>query len=300
MAIVNESESPPANEPPSQFQPYIPASKVIPEFTWSAVLVGAVLGIIFGASSLYLMLKVGMTVSASSSIAVLSITLFRVFSRLSIVRQATILENNIVQTTGSAGESIAFGVGATMPALLLLGFDMDVGRVMVVSVLGGVLGILMMIPLRRAFIVEKHGELKYPEGTACAEVLIVGEKGGSSAKTVFIGFACAAVYQILWQGLNLWKEVVRRPLSWFKGASPALEVNPALLGVGYIIGPRIASIMVAGGVLATFVLSPSSRLFGDNLAEPLYPGIKPIKQMTDEEIGRTYIRYIGAGPVAAG
>src|SRR5439155_14875811 len=162
------------------------------------------------------------------------------------------------------------------------------------------LGILMMIPLRRAFIVEKHGELKYPEGTACAEVLIVGEKGGSSAKTVFIGFACAAVYQILWQGLNLWKEVVRRPLSWFKGASPALEVNPALLGVGYIIGPRIASIMVAGGVLATFVLSPSIRLFGDNLAEPLYPGTRPIGQMTDEEIGRTYIRYIGAGAVAAG
>lgn len=300
MAAPTETESASANQGPGQFQPYISASQQIPEFTLSAVLVGAVLGIIFGASSLYLMLKVGMTVSASIPIAVLSITLFRVFSRLSIVRKATILENNIVQTTGSAGESIAFGVGATMPALLLLGFEMDVGRVLVVSVLGGVLGILMMIPLRRAFIVEKHGELKYPEGTACAEVLIVGEKGGSSAKTVFIGFACAAIYQILWQGLNLWKEVVRRPLSWFKGASPALEVNPALLGVGYIIGPRIASIMVAGGVLATFVLSPSIRLFGDNLAEPLYPGIKPINQMSDVDIGRTYIRYIGAGAVAAG
>jgi putative OPT family oligopeptide transporter len=300
MASANESESPAANEPPSQFQPYIPASKVIPEFTWPAVVVGAVLGIVFGASSLYLMLKVGMTVSASIPIAVLSITLFRVFSGLGIVRKATILENNIVQTTGSAGESIAFGVGATMPALLLLGFEMEIGRVLVVSVLGGILGILMMIPLRRAFIVEKHGDLKYPEGTACAEVLIVGEKGGSSAKTVFIGFACAAIYQILWQGLNLWKEVVRRPLNWFKGASPALEVNPALLGVGYIIGPRIASIMVAGGVLATFVLSPSIRLFGDNLIEPLYPGIKPIKDMSDEEIGRIYIRYIGAGAVAAG
>src|SRR5262245_37602227 len=300
MALANESELTPANEPPSQFQPYIPPSKVIPEFTWPAVLVGAVLGIVFGASSLYLMLKVGMTVSASIPIAVLSITLFRVFSGLGIVRKATILENNIVQTTGSAGESIAFGVGATMPALLLLGFEMEIGRVLVVSVLGGILGILMMIPLRRAFIVEKHGELKYPEGTACAEVLIVGEKGGSSAKTVFIGFACAAIYQILWQGLNLWKEVVRKPLSWFKGASPALEVNPALLGVVYIIGPLIASIMVAGGVLATFVLSPSIRLFGDNLVEPLYPGIRPISQMTDEEIGRIYVRYIGAGAVAAG
>ncbi|HEV2947095.1 MAG TPA: oligopeptide transporter, OPT family [Gemmataceae bacterium] len=300
MAAPTEVVSTSGNKGGSQFQPYVPASQHIPELTVSAVLVGAVLGIIFGASSLYLMLKVGMTVSASIPIAVLSITLFRVFSGLGIVRKATILENNIVQTTGSAGESIAFGVGATMPALLLLGFEMEIGRVLVVSVLGGILGILMMIPLRRAFIVEKHGELKYPEGTACAEVLIVGEKGGSSAKTVFIGFACAAIYQILWQGLNLWKEVVRKPLSWFKGTSPALEVNPALLGVGYIIGPRIASIMVAGGVLATFVLSPSIRLFGDNLVEPLYPGIKPIKQMTDEEIGRIYIRYIGAGAVAAG
>jgi putative OPT family oligopeptide transporter len=300
MAAPTVSTSSSGSKGTSQFQPYVPDSRHIPELTLSAVLVGAVLGIIFGASSLYLMLKVGMTVSASIPIAVLSITLFRVFSGLGIVRKATILENNIVQTTGSAGESIAFGVGATMPALLLLGFEMEIGRVLVVSVLGGVLGILMMIPLRRAFIVEKHGELKYPEGTACAEVLIVGEKGGSSAKTVFIGFGCAALYQILWQGLNLWKETVRRPLSWFKGASPALEVNPALLGVGYIIGPRIASIMVAGGVLATFVLSPSIRLFGDNLAEPLYPGIKPINQMKDIDIWRTYIRYIGAGAVAAG
>src|SRR5438105_12348328 len=156
MAIVNESESPPANEPPSQFQPYIPASKVIPEFTWPAVVVGALLGIIFGASSLYLLLKVGMTVSASVPIAVLSITLFRVFSKVFGFRRATILENNIVQTTGSAGESIAFGVGVTMPALLLLGFEMEVSRVMTVSILGGILGILMMIPLRRAFIVKQR------------------------------------------------------------------------------------------------------------------------------------------------
>jgi putative OPT family oligopeptide transporter len=272
----------------------------MPEFTWSAVIVGALLGILFGASSLYLMLKVGMTVSASIPVAVLSITLFRVLSRLPFIRKATILENNIVQTTGSAGESIAFGVGATMPALLLLGFEMDIGRVLVVAVLGGLLGILMMIPLRRAFIVEKHGELKYPEGTACAEVLIVGEQGGSSAKTVFIGFGIAAVYQFLWQGLNLWKEVVSRPLKWFKGATPALEVNPALLGVGYIIGPRIASIMVAGGVLAAFVLTPAIRMFGDSLDKPLYPGTKAISEMSNEEIGRIYVRYIGAGAVAAG
>jgi putative OPT family oligopeptide transporter len=282
------------------YKPYVPDDVRLPEFTWSAVLVGTFLGILFGASSLYLMLKVGMTVSASIPVAVLSITLFRVLARLPGFHKANILENNIVQTAGSAGESIAFGVGATMPALLLLGFEMDISRVMVVAVLGGLLGILMMIPLRRAFIVEKHHELTYPEGTACADVLIVGEQGGSNAKTVFIGFGLAFLYQFLWQGLNLWKEVVRKPLSWFKGASPALEVNPALLGVGYIIGPRIASIMVAGGVLATFVLTPSIRLFGDNLKEKLYPGEKLIAEMSDEEIGKIYVRYIGAGAVAAG
>jgi putative OPT family oligopeptide transporter len=298
---ANDLQATPAGAGPG-VKPYVADQVRMPEFTWSAVILGTVLGILFGASSLYLMLKVGMTVSASIPVAVLSITLFRVFSRLGFVRKATILENNIVQTTGSAGESIAFGVGATMPALLLLGFEMDIGRVMVVAVLGGVLGILMMIPLRRAFIVEKHHELKYPEGTACAEVLIVGEKGGSSAKTVFIGFGIAFLYQFLWQGLNLWKEVVRWSLKRFKfpGASPALEVNPALLGVGYIIGPRIASIMVAGGVLATFVLIPAIRMFGDHLGETLLPGDKLISAMSDEEIGKIYVRYIGAGAVAAG
>src|SRR5438445_12135481 len=178
-------------------QPYIPDAETIPEFTWQAVAVGAVLGVLFGASSLYLLLKVGMTVSASVPIAVLSITLFRVFSKSFGMRRATILENNIVQTTGSAGESIAFGVGVTMPALLLLGFEMDITRVMVVSVLGGVLGILMMIPLRRAFIVKQHGKLVYPEGTACAEVLVAGEKGGATARMVFIGFGIAAVHKFL-------------------------------------------------------------------------------------------------------
>src|SRR3989440_8086229 len=187
-------------------QPYIPDEKAIPEFTWPAVLVGAILGIIFGASSLYLLLKVGMTVSASVPIAVLSITLFRALSQAFGFRRATILENNIVQTAGSAGESIAFGVGVTMPALFLLGFDMDVTRVMTVSVLGGILGILMMIPLRRAFIVKQHGKLIYPEGTACAEVLIAGEKGGSSARMVFIGFGIALGHKFLTAADKLWSD----------------------------------------------------------------------------------------------
>src|SRR5205807_9515669 len=172
----------------------------------SAVLVGAVLGIVFGASSLYLVLKVGLTVSASIPVAVLSITLFRVFAKVFSIRRANILENNIVQTTGSAGESIAFGVGVTMPALMLIGFDMDIVRVMTVSVLGGLLGILMMIPLRRAFIVKQHGTLKYPEGTACAEVLVAGEKGGATARMVFIGFGIALVHKFLTAAFKLWPD----------------------------------------------------------------------------------------------
>src|ERR1700704_264973 len=199
MAVDNEAATP-------AHQPYVPDSVQMPEFTWSAVLVGAFLGILFGASSLYLVLKVGMTVSASVPIAVLSISLFRAISKLTGFRRSTILENNIVQTTGSAGESIAFGVGVTMPALLLLGFEMDVVRVMTVSVLGGLLGILMMIPLRRAFIVKQHGTLTYPEGTACAEVLIAGEKGGSTARMVFVGFGIALAHKFLTGASRLWAE----------------------------------------------------------------------------------------------
>src|SRR5262249_13575536 len=225
-------ESAPSSGQSIGVKPYVSDEARIPEFTWTAVLLGAVLGIIFGASSLYLVLKVGMTVSASIPVAVMSITLFRLFSRIFGLRPATILENNIVQTTGSAGESIAFGGGVTGPALVLLGFELEIGRVMVVSFLGGMLGILMTVLFRCAFIVRQQGKLKYPEGTACADVLIVGEQGGSSAQTVFIGFGIAAIYQFLWQGMKLWKEVPSTLLGWFKSAEPAIEVNPALLGVG--------------------------------------------------------------------
>jgi putative OPT family oligopeptide transporter len=292
----------PAAEPTAParaHEPYIPDDAQIPEFSWPAVIVGTLLGIIFGASSLYLVLKVGMTVSASIPVAVLSITLFRLFSRVLGVRRATILENNIVQTTGSAGESIAFGVGVTMPALMLLGFEMEIGRVMMVSVLGGLLGILMMIPLRRAFIMRQHGVLKYPEGTACADVLIVGEQGGASAKTVFVGFGIAFVYQFLCGGLKLWKDTAQRSIAWFQNATASIEVNPALLGVGYIIGPKISCVMVAGGVLASFVLVPAIRFFAQG-AGTIYPGTHPIAGMGETEIWKSYVLYIGAGAVAAG
>jgi len=292
-----------------EHKPYVPANQTMPELGLAPVIVGVILGIIFGASSLYLVLQVGMTVSASIPIAVLSITLFRLFTPL-FGRNATILENNIVQTTGSAGESIAFGVGVTMPALLILGYNLELTRVMLVATLGGLLGVLMMIPLRRVFIVKQHGKLVYPEGVACADVLIVGEKGGASAKTVFAGFGLGFVYMFLMKALKFWPDEPSRLLKFFRrdgstafefqGAHVALEASPALLGVGYVIGPRIACIMVAGGVLASWVLTPAIVLFGSGRTTPLYPAEKLISQMSVGEIWHDYVLYIGAGAVAAG
>jgi putative OPT family oligopeptide transporter len=295
----------PAGEEPAPHVPFVPDDADIPEFTWTAVAMGAVLGIVFGASSLYLVLKVGLTVSASIPVAVLSITLFRLFSKVTGLRRATILENNIVQTTGSAGESIAFGVGVTIPALLLLGFDMDAVRVMTVGVLGGLLGILMMIPLRRAFIVKQHGKLKYPEGTACADVLIVGEQGGATAAMVFLGFTLAFIYKFVMQGLNLFKDTVNVALSSARGgglpgAILGSEVSPELLGVGYIIGPRIGSTMLAGGALAYLVIAPMIVFFSANQTAPLPPATKLVSELGASGLRNAYILYIGAGAVAAG
>src|SRR5437016_511917 len=216
-SLLMSSESPSENS----HQPYVAESAVMPEMTWSALLLGTLLGLIFAASSLYLVLKVGMTVSASIPVAVLAITLFRALSNAFGFRRATILENNIVQTAGSAGESIAFGVGVTMPALMMLGFDMDPARVMVVSILGGILGILALIPLRRAFIVKMHGRpgqegtLLYPEGTACAQVLISGEKGGTTGLTVFVGFGIAFAHKFLTEGMNLLRTTLKWPLAFY-------------------------------------------------------------------------------------
>ena len=308
-----------SREKVAEHQPYVPDQQILHEFTWRAVLLGVVLGILFGASSLYLLLKVGMTVSASVPIAVLSITLFRSLSQSFGFRRVTILENNIVQTTGSAGESIAFGVGVTMPALFLLGYEMDVTRVMTVSILGGLLGILMMIPLRRAFIVKQHGTLPYPEGTACAEVLMAGEKGGSSARMVFIGFGIALAHKFLTVAGKLWSDEPSQNLysvaadgskSGLKGAAVSGELSPELLGVGYIIGPRIASLMMAGAVLSYFVLAPLIATFGEKAMEAIGPAVSVggdsskdtglIRNMGPGEIKSNYLRFIGAGAVAAG
>jgi putative OPT family oligopeptide transporter len=304
------------------FRPYIPAGAKLRELTPLPLIVGTLLGIVFGASSLYLVLKVGLTVSASIPVAVISITLFRVLSKLGM-RDATILENNIVQTAGSAGESIAFGLGVTMPAIMILGFDLEITRVMLVAVLGGLLGILMMIPLRRALIVHQHGYLKYPEGTACAEVLKAGASDESKAaasktavkeaakvedesatggKIIITGFGIGFLYYGIEQIFKSWKEyptkVFGRP---FEAASLSLENNPALLGVGYIIGPRIASIMVGGGVLSFLVLIPMIKYFGGGWMTPLAPETTLlIKDMSVSQIQKSYVLYIGAGAVAAG
>jgi putative OPT family oligopeptide transporter len=315
----------PAPEEPraAAFRPFIPADVRLPELTLMPLIVGTLLGIIFGASSLYLVLKVGLTVSASIPVAVISLTFFRLMQKLG-GRGATILENNIVQTAGSAGESIAFGVGVTMPAIMILGFDLEITRVMLVAVLGGLLGILMMIPLRRALIVQQHGLLKYPEGTACAEVLKAGASDEeraiaaraaaaagdapaaqaatqSGAKAIFAGFGIGFVYYAAMEVLKLWKDTPEKVFGKpFEAGSVAAEINPTLLGVGYIIGPRIASIMCAGGVLAYLVLIPAIKFFGGASTGIIPPGTVPIAEMTPNAIRGAYVLYIGAGAVAAG
>jgi putative OPT family oligopeptide transporter len=281
---------------PEIHKPYIPASANLAEFTPRAIILGALFGIIFGASTVYLGLKVGLTVSASIPIAVLSITILRLLGR------ATILENNIVQTTGSAAESIAAGIVFTIPALLILGLDLDITRTSLIAAAGGLLGVLLMIPLRRSLIVKEHGNLPYPEGTACAEVLIVGEKGGSDAKTVFLGFGVGLIYKFLMSGFKFWKEVPAKILTWFQGARVAAEISPELMGVGYIIGPRVASYMLGGGVIAALVLTPLIKFFGAGLTTNIFPAPpgELIKNMSASMVFDRYVRYIAAGAVAAG
>ncbi len=283
------------------FKPYISASDLVPEFTPKAIILGSLFGIIFGAATVYLGLKVGLTVSASIPIAVLAISIFKRFGK------ATILESNIVQTIGSAGESVAAGVVFTIPALLFLAGGREYFQyfqIFVLALIGGILGVLFMIPLRRSLIVKEHGNLPYPEGTACADVLIAGEKGGSLARLVYYGLGIAFLYKLLMSIIGLWKEV---PTIVF-GRNSALpngtingEITPELLGVGYIIGPRIAGVMVAGGVLSWLALIPLITIIGDGLTLPMPPETtKLISEMSPREIWNRYIRYIGAGAVTFG
>lgn len=287
-----------AEAPQKQFQPYIPAATVIPEFTPKAIVAGAIFGIIFGAATVYLALTAGLTVTASIPIAVLSISLLRPL-------KATILENNIVQTIGSAGESIAAGVAFTIPALIFLEGGaqfFNYWNIFSLALVGGTLGVLFMVPLRRALIVQEHGTLPYPEGTAAADVLIAGEKGGNLAKKVFAGLGIAALYRIPMSILGLWKETpiysaARNAV--FPRATVACDVTPEYLGVGYIIGPKIAGVLVAGGVLSYLVLIPLIAIIGDALPTVLAPAGAPIGEMDYNGIRLGYVRFIGAGAVAA-
>ncbi|NUQ22019.1 MAG: oligopeptide transporter, OPT family, partial [Gemmatimonadaceae bacterium] len=277
------------------------------ELTVSGILLGILLGLVFAASSVYLALKIGLTVSASIPIAVLSITIFRYAARVFRAKPATILQNNIVQTTGSAGESIAAGTVFTLPALLLLGYALPWSRVAAVATVGGLLGVLLMIPLRKSLIVKEHRNLKYPEGTACAEVLIVGEERGVQAKTVFMGFGLGALYKFVNAGLKLWQEV---PAKIIQRALPnggtelfgeiRAEISPELTGVGYIIGPKISGYLFAGGMLSFFVLIPAIKLFGSGLTTTVLPlDTKLIRDMSPMEIRASYVYFIGAGAVTA-
>ena len=282
------SDPPRAEVHKAAHQPYIPADKSPAELTIRAVVLGVILGIFFALSSVYLGLKVGLTVSASIPIAVMAITLFRWFRM-----RSTILENNIVQTTGSAGESIAAGVAFTLPSLLIMGFELELMRVLLVALLGGLIGVLMMIPLRQGLIVKEHGKLAYPEGTACADVLIVGEKGGTEATTVFLGFFVGLGYAFLNIVTRLWADTATFALTFgdkLKKAMIAFEVSPPMLGVGYIIGPKVAANMLAGGMLAFVVLIPLiAHLGGPDVAA-----------MSPYALRNEYILYIGAGAVATG
>jgi len=303
--LLSSESSHIANAP---FRPYIPSIVNLRELTLSSLILGTLLGVIFGAASLYLVLKVGLTISASVPIAIISITLFRVLSKVGW-RNATILERTIVQSAGSAGESIAFGLGVTMPAIILLGFDLDVARVILVAILGGTLGILIMIPLRRVLITQHHDVLKYPEGTSCAEVLKAGtsvesrtdsrsvepEAGG---KIILAGFGISFIYQVIGRSLYGWKDVSEKILrAPFSGASISAEISPTLLGIGYIIGPRSASLMCAGGVFSFLVLIPFIKFFGGGLVSPLAPGFIPISDMGPYDIRRSYVLFIGVGTI---
>jgi len=281
------------------FQPFVGSHESRPEFTARALILGALFGILFGAVTVYVGLRAGLTVAASIPISVLSISILRAFGR------ASILENNIVQTTGNAGQSIASGVIFTLPALIFLGFDLESTRIFALALFGGWLGVLFMIPLRRQLIVEEHGSLTYPEGTACADVLMAGERGGSFASRVFLGLGLGGIYT-LFQNENLFGLFPGTPnyspdlgtQHLLKGGAIRADVTSEYLGVGYIIGMRVAAVMLAGGVFSWLVLMPAIYFFGSHLNAPLYPGTTLIKDMSPSDLWRTYVRPMGAGAVA--
>ena len=279
----------------TEFQPYVKPNDSRPEFTFRAIFLGCIFGILFGAVTVYVGLRAGLTVAASIPIAVLSISVLRALGR------ASILENNIVQTTGNAGQSIAAGVIFTLPALIFLGFDLEYSRIFFLALLGGWLGVFFMIPLRRELIVKEHGHLTYPEGTACADVLLAGERGGSFASRVFWGLGLGGLYTLFQNGslFSAWPGTPNYEPKWLPGSAIRADATPEYLGVGYIIGPRVAGTIFAGGVFSWLVLMPAIHFFGAHFTGPIYPGTQPISQMTPSDLWAAYVRPMGAGAVAA-
>ncbi len=286
----------------NDFKPFVPANKTLPEFTKTSIILGIILAVVFGGANAYLGLRVGMTVSASIPAAVISMGIIR-----KILRKDSILENNMVQTIGSAGESVAAGAIFTLPALFLWATEWGTSspsliEIAVIALIGGVLGILFMVPLRKALIVQEHGTLPYPEGQACAEVLVAGEEGGDKASTVFAGLGIAAAYKFITDGLLVFPSEVHYEIPAYKGSGVGMDVLPALLGVGYICGPKISSYLFCGGVLGWFVIMPLIVLFGADIT--IFPATVSIAQLYAEggsnAIWSNYIRYIGAGAVACG
>ena len=282
--------------PPGEFRTYIGAEESLGEFTIRAVVLGALFGLLFGAVTVYVGLRAGLTVSASIPISVLSISILRAFGR------STILENNVVQTTGSAGESLAAGVMFTIPALIFLGFgkEFTFWRIFPLALLGGWLGVLFMVPIRRQLIVKEHGNLSFPEGTACADVLVAGERGGSFAGRVFWGLGLGGIYTFLMNTVQAWTSQPEARPNWYPGASFRAAITSEYLGVGYIIGPRVSGILFAGGIISWLVMMPAIKFYGQLAGNtPIYPSTIPIPQMTPDQIWSSYIRPMGAGAVAA-
>ena len=283
----------------NKFVPFVPANKVMPEFTVVSIIIGIIIAVLFGAANAYLGLRVGMTISASIPAAVISMGIIR-----GILKRESILENNIVQTIGSAGESLAAGVIFTIPALFIWAqqglTEVNLIRIIIISLVGGLLGVIFMIPLRRALIVNEHGTLPYPEGTACAEVLQAGEEGGDKASTVFAGLGIGALYKFIADGLKLFPSEIEWSIKGFKGATIGIDVLPALLGVGYIVGPKISAYMLSGAIVGWLALIPLITMLGASGEIIMFPATVPISQLSAGAIWSNYIRYIGAGAVAFG
>lgn len=286
------------SEPKPAFKPFVSADENPPELTVTSIVIGILMAILFGAANAYLGLRVGMTVSASIPAAVISMGVIRF-----ILRKDSILENNMVQTIGSAGESVAAGAIFTLPAIFLWAKEgvttaPSLLTIAVIAAIGGSLGVFFMIPLREALIVKEHGTLPYPEGSACADVLEAGETGGAKAVTVFSGLGIAAIYKLIADGFVLFPSEVSWEIKGYKGAGFGADVLPALLGVGYICGPKVSSYITAGGMLAWFVIMPLIALFGASVASPIFPATKIVSEMGPDAIWSNYVKYIGAGAVA--